>query len=126
MLGKFPASFGGSFDFDWQRIYKVNRYNKLYNFYLFPSFRFAWHPNFGVKGLDVYALGTFGIPLAWQNYKYGDANHKNHVRQYFAPWAGFFGIGVGVHYFFSDHFGVFSELGWLQLGILKLGISLGF
>jgi len=72
------------------------------------AFRAGYHPDLGVKGLDVYAnlsLGiwnTFFIPVLYPQ----------------------FGIHLGVRYFFGPLFGIFGEAGYsFNANFVKLGVA---
>ena len=70
-------------------------------------FRIAWHPNFEVKGLDVYAMLKLGFALGFWGgdaKKYGGNDVKN-------PNGFAWGTQVGVRYFFTDNIGIFGEFG---------------
>jgi hypothetical protein len=73
------------------------------------ALRVGYHPDFGVKGLDLYLNATVGmISLIFI--------------PSFAPQAG---IHLGVRYFFGDVFGIFAEGGWaINQNYAKVGISL--
>jgi hypothetical protein len=61
--------------------------------------RFGYHPDLGVKNLDIYALAKIGLGVGLAK---GD---KTKI--------GFgYGFGVGARYFFTGSIGVFSELGF--------------
>jgi hypothetical protein len=59
-------------------------------------FRAAWHPDFGIDGLDPYVLGKagVGIPLDRLDIGFG------------------FGADLGIRYFFTDMIGAYAELGY--------------
>ena len=74
------------------------------------ALRAGYHPDLGIKGLDVYLNITFGI-----------------CSVFFLPMfrALQFGTHLGVRYFFGDSgFGLFAEGGWsLNANYGKLGIA---
>jgi hypothetical protein len=72
------------------------------------AFRAGYHPDLGVKGLDVYLNLTAGI-----------------MNIFFIPLpAPQFGIHIGARYFFGSIFGIFGEGGWaLNANYVKMGIA---
>jgi hypothetical protein len=73
------------------------------------ALRVGYHPDFDIKGLDVYANVTLGI---WNIF----------FIPVFVPQVG---IHLGARYFFGEVFGVFGEGGWsLNLNYIKIGVSI--
>ena len=69
----------------------------------------AWHPNFEVPNLDIYATLKLGlnIGILTGDYGYYGSNAKGGL--------GFaYGFNVGARYFFTPSFAAFGELGWDQ------------
>jgi hypothetical protein len=70
--------------------------------------RIGYHPDLGIRGLDVYVNLTVGI---WDAF---------FIPLLFVPQVG---AHVGVRYFFGSVFGVFAEGGWsLNANYVKTGI----
>jgi hypothetical protein len=88
------------------------------------SFHFAIPAEIGKK-LDPYAGVLIGYVIT--NYSY---NNGYNTLGYGLPTGKAGGIAVGAfagaHYLFSQHFGVFGELGYTSFSILSLGIALKF
>ena len=81
--------------------------------------RAAWHPNFEVPNLDVYAIIKLGMAIGLLTNK----------PEYYKGRSGFAGGGnVGVRYFFGPKFGLFGELGWdsYNVGIKYTGPYSGY
>jgi len=73
------------------------------------ALRVGYHPDFGVKGLDVYANLTAGI---WSLY-------------FFPVMYPMIGIHLGARYFFGSFFGIFGEAGYAtNANFVKLGVAL--
>jgi hypothetical protein len=73
------------------------------------ALRVGYHPDFGIKGLDVYANVTLGI---WSVF----------FIPVFAPQVG---IHIGARYFFGEVFGIFAEGGWsFNANYAKIGVSI--
>lgn len=84
--------------------------------------RFGYHPNLGVKNLDVYAdiaLGYYGYPAK---------------AEYYGTWPGaksdpgdysrfYWGFNLGARYFFTNTVGAFLELGYSALSFVTAGVS---
>ncbi|MDR1218467.1 MAG: hypothetical protein LBK73_02535 [Treponema sp.] len=72
------------------------------------ALRVGYHPDLGVKGLDVYANVTLGI---WNAFFF----------PLFVPQVG---VHIGVRYYFGEVFGIFGEGGWsFNANYVKAGIS---
>jgi len=64
----------------------------------------AWHPNFEVPNLDVYAHMKMGFAIGLLTNKYSDR---------YSGKSGFcIGFGVGARYFFSNSIGIFGDVGY--------------
>jgi hypothetical protein len=72
--------------------------------------RLGYHPDFGVKNLDIYALIKMGMAL-------GFALDEGR------PGFGF-GFDLGARYFFTQHIGAFGELGYDGYFFNVEGVSL--
>jgi hypothetical protein len=85
-------------------------------------FRIAWHPNFGVQGLDPYILGKGGIGIPMQaKVSSGGVSVSTDLLD-----LGFgFGVDAGVRYFFTDMIGAFGELGYQTIIYTISGIGGG-
>jgi hypothetical protein len=67
-------------------------------------FRLAWHPDWGVRGLNSYVMVKIGDALAfWTGNDRDIATTPNGLA---------LGFGAGGRYFFSDHIGLFIDLGY--------------
>ncbi len=92
----------------------------LYGYFLISArgnYHFIFHDKF-----DTYAgisLGYLVVSGKW----HGEAAHPENYD--FASSKFYPGIYVGARYFFTDHFGVFSELGY-QLAVFTVGVSFKF
>jgi hypothetical protein len=79
--------------------------------------RVAWHPNWGVKGLDTYVMVKVGFSHALN---YGDM--KDYAGSDMGNGAAF-GVDAGVRYFFTKMIGVFGEVGYTDYLITKNGFA---
>jgi hypothetical protein len=123
-LGGLPFFFGGFFGISSQRYEYANYYTSTYTFYAFGA-RFGYHPNFGVKGLDLYlatSMGYYGAneEVTWAS---GRSGSTTSLAGYIPFYMGF---EAGVRYFFVPVFGVFSEVGYSSISFIKVGITLKF
>ena len=73
-------------------------------------FRVAWHPNFEVPNLDVYAAFKLGVGIGIAP----DVSSSD-IRKFGFAW----GTDIGVGYFFNKSIGVFGELGWNYYPLYK-------
>jgi hypothetical protein len=86
--------------------------------------RFGYHPNLGVKNLDVYADIALGYYIFSGKAEYSGSwgtiqrTSPNDYSQFY--W----GLNLGARYFFANALGVFVELGYSVLSSLTVGISL--
>jgi hypothetical protein len=92
--------------------------------FLAPAFRFGWHPNFGVKGLDAYALLGLSVPLSVYKYPHyvGNGNYEERT-DIDVWWVSFVGVAIGARYFLTPNFGVYAELGYISLNYATIGVT---
>jgi hypothetical protein len=93
--------------------------------------RFGYHPDFGVKNLDVYATAGLGLYiLSWKTEtKYDEttylgsaASGSNDAND--SEFA--FILTVGARYFFTKNIGVFADVGVGPLSVFTGGVALKF
>jgi hypothetical protein len=121
-LGGLPFFFGGFFGINSQE-YETNEYTQTYTYYAIGA-RFGYHPDFGVKGLDLYFAASSGYygrneRVDWESGQSGSISSSGYVPFYM-------GFEAGVRYFFVPVFGVFSEVGYTNIAWIKAGITLKF
>jgi opacity protein-like surface antigen len=87
--------------------------------------RFGYHPDFGVKNLDVYANVGLGLYiLSWKTEtKYTDESLKSNDAND-SEFA--FILTVGARYFFTENIGVFADVGVGPLSVFTGGVALKF
>ncbi|MDR3123678.1 MAG: hypothetical protein LBU16_07875 [Treponema sp.] len=83
--------------------------------------RFGYHPNLGVKNLDVYA----GTALGYYIYsREGEGNWTGSTPKpdddYSRPY---WGLNLGARYAFTGNIGAFVELGYSALTFVTAGVS---
>lgn len=74
--------------------------------------RVAWHPNFEVRGLDPYVALKLGLSIGTgykSDYSLSNVNFA---------WGG----NVGCRYFFNDTIGIFGELGYDNIPLVKVSL----
>jgi hypothetical protein len=120
-IGGIPFTVGGFFGFT------VNRDDYIYGDYRYTGMafggRFGYHPDLGVKNLNVYAVAGLG----WYLYKgafSGKAGYSGYTDVDRSTF--YFSADAGVRYFFTNNIGVFAELGWSWLTFIKAGLALHF
>jgi hypothetical protein len=69
--------------------------------------RVAWHPNFGIKNLDTYALLKLGYTIGFFG---GEITDKLTINK--QPSGFTIGFKIGARYFFTEHLGIFGEFGY--------------
>jgi hypothetical protein len=125
-LPKTSFTLGGSLGFNyysWNSSVRDINYSRL----LFPlSFRFAWHPDLDVKQLDLYAMaGVSIVPSLYTQPVYNATKLKYQEDTTFDIfWPGIFSGGVGVRWFFTPSFAIWSEAGYLNVHFITLGVTL--
>lgn len=67
--------------------------------------RIGYHPDFGIKNLDIYALGKIGFGIGFWSGDDKDDDTTN-------PMGLIYGFDLGVRYFFTPSIGVFAEGGY--------------
>jgi hypothetical protein len=71
--------------------------------------RVGYHPDLGVKNLDVYALAKIGFGIGFFTGDLKDWADDYNVSN---PKGLVYGFDIGVRYFFAKHIGVFAEGGY--------------
>ena len=89
---------------------------------MFFGARAAWHFDFGVRNLDVYALAELGLLVETWEAEYSRF-YNSESEEYSEV---FFGIFAGIRYFFTNNFGIFAELGFSMPRIASFGIAFKF
>ncbi|MDR1248487.1 MAG: hypothetical protein LBK63_04200 [Treponema sp.] len=84
--------------------------------------RFGYHPDLGVKNLDVSANLALGYYLytAKANYNGSWSGPKPDPKDYSRLYLGF---NLGGRYFFTDNVGAFLELGYSALSFVTAGVT---
>jgi hypothetical protein len=128
-LGGIPFTLGGFFGFNRSK-YEWNSglgYDYTYTFTgtAFGA-RLAYHPNFGVKNLDVYTTFALGYYLYG-----GKAEYKGTWGALAKPSPDkydrfYYGFNLGARYFFTPAIGAWAELGYSALSYISAGISVKF
>jgi hypothetical protein len=72
--------------------------------------RFSWHPNLGVKNLDIYAGPKMGLTMLFYRGSYDSAADKIAGSNRSVSWGFAFGSDCGVRCFFTPAFGMFVDL----------------
>ncbi|MDR1785852.1 MAG: hypothetical protein LBR23_05230 [Spirochaetaceae bacterium] len=76
---------------------------------LIPIFlRIGYHPDLGIKNLDIYALGKAGYAIGFWT---GDITDSKTITLS-NPMGFAFGFDLGARYFFTRNLGVFVEVGF--------------
>jgi len=73
-------------------------------------------PYFGV------AAGWSGNTLTWTDNNPNNSNNKSSIS--FTPF--YFGLGVGMRYYFTDNIGMYVEFGWDKWALMQAGLALKF
>jgi hypothetical protein len=131
VLNNTPFTLGGSVGFNYWNYasYLGTTVDGYKNSYLFIplAFRFGWHPDFGVKGLNPYLVTGISPTIYFHTVSY-DASYwgtsEKHTEGGLYWWSIFY-INAGIRYFFTDKFGVFGEFGW-GLNLANIGVTFKF
>ena len=74
--------------------------------------------------LDPY----FGVSAGWSGntFTWTDTNPNNNTKSSvsFSPF--YFGLGVGMRYYFTDNIGMYVEFGWDKWALMQAGLALKF
>jgi tetrahydromethanopterin S-methyltransferase subunit E len=125
-LGGLPFTlglFGGFTTSKYQYSYAGVAYGYTYNYTgIAIAGRFAYHPNFGVKNLDVYAAMALGyyVYSAKAEYTNWENLPKPDPKDYSTLYWGF---NLGARYFFTGAVGAFMELGYSALSFITAGVT---
>jgi hypothetical protein len=96
--------------------------------------RFGYHPDLGVKNLDVYANAGLGLYIrSWK----GEGKPRNsgldtsgldipHINEDDSETNVTFSLTVGGRYFFTNNIGIFADVGLGPLSALTAGLALKF
>jgi hypothetical protein len=127
-FGGIPFTIGGMAGFT-RSEYKWSGYNYGYTYSyngIAIAGRFAYHPNFEVENLDVYAVAAMGYYIYTGKGEYhGDWGTVYRSDPYdYSEF--FFGINAGARYFFTNNIGVYGEVGYSALTYISLGLALKF
>jgi len=114
-LGGLPFTVGGMFGFTMSRYEYGNNSNTWTGIAI--AGRFGYHPNFGVKNLDVYANLSLGYYIFTVEYKTRYNSWKADASAFYL------GINLGARYFFNEKFGAFLEVGYSNLSYATVGVS---
>jgi hypothetical protein len=126
-LGGLPFTVGALLGFTTSKYksgYGIYEYTWSYTGIAIAG-RFGYHPDFGVKNLDVYAniglgyyiyTGKADYPSNFGGYKYDPDNLST-------PY---FDFDIGAHYFFTNNIGAFLEVGYSYLSFITAGVALKF
>ncbi|MDR2069988.1 MAG: hypothetical protein LBP81_01020 [Treponema sp.] len=129
-IGGIPFTLGGFFGFN-QSKYKYDYiagygYTYTYTGTAFGA-RLAYHPNFGVKNLDVYATFALGYYLYGAKAEYTGEWPTGTLKTSPAKYDTFYwGGNLGVRYFFTPKIGAWAELGYSALSYISAGITIKF
>jgi len=117
------VSFGGIFEYkysNWAGTWLNTNYKYNYSQVLIGP-RAAWHVHaFDSDKYDAYA-GVGGGVRFWTEYNWNGSKYVNKAKV--SPYGELF---VGGRMMFSDKFGLFAELGFGTLSVLKFGVTFGF
>ncbi|MFP3041455.1 porin family protein [Treponema primitia] len=86
--------------------------------------RFGYHFNWGVDGLDTYAIATLGLALESAQVKWGSYYNSGDTTD--SDTSLLFGVAIGARWFFTPVIGVFLELGYSALSFASTGLSIHF
>jgi hypothetical protein len=129
VMPKTPFTLGGGIGLTFYEA--APGYDGISNSHVFIplSFRFAWHPDLGVKNLDLYALATITPTISINSYPVPDGVDANLRPKYRKEtksglwWASIIGVSAGARYYFAGNIGAFAELGY---GIAPVSIGVTF
>ena len=94
-----------------------------HGWYMGMGARFAWHFDFGIRNFDTYVGGVLGLIM--QDQRIDDLLDRS--RDFTDTNFDFFGgFHIGARYFFHDNIGMFAEIGFNQLTLAAIGLSLKF
>jgi opacity protein-like surface antigen len=89
--------------------------------------RFGYHPNFGVKNLDVYANAGLGLYIrSWKGEGKSNIRSEYDVKEDDSESNVSFSLTVGGRYFFTNNIGIFADVGLGPLSALTAGLALKF
>jgi hypothetical protein len=89
--------------------------------------RFGYHPNLGVKNLDVAANALLGYYYLNRATEYhGDYYLSNPKPDPKGDSELLFGVNVDVRYFFTKNIGIFGEFGYSKFAFATAGVALKF
>lgn len=71
--------------------------------------RFSWHPNMGLKNLDIYTGVKMGANMLSYSGSYDGETGNITGSDYNTSWGFAFGSDCGVRYFFTSAFGMFVD-----------------
>lgn len=104
-IGGFPMTLGLAIGYFSGNLTQTNEHCS----YMPIGIRFAYHFNFNIPRLQVYALLTIGPVLSFAD---------NFNKAFF--W---FGLNAGSRYFFHPNIGAYIELGFDRVHIINFGFS---
>jgi hypothetical protein len=121
-IGGIPFTVGGFFGFT------ARRDERFYGDYKYTGYafggRFGYHPDLGVKNLNVYAVGGLGWYIFKGVYESKGGYSYPYTDEDYSTF--YFSADIGVRYFFTNNVGIFAEVGWSWLTVLKAGLALQF
>jgi opacity protein-like surface antigen len=122
-IAGIPLAFGGFFTYaksEWQP-WSYWRYEVEYTWYAFGG-RVSYHPDLGVKKLDVYGafdIGYYGVSV--------DDNFPPGYPKYHAESGSiYWGPNIGARYFFVPMFAAWAEAGYSSFAFVKVGVTVAF
>jgi hypothetical protein len=118
-LGGIPFTLGGFFGFT-QSKYDESWGGSGYTFtFTGTAFgaRLGYHPNLGVKNLDVNAALGLGYYLYTGKSEYTGSGVKTDYSRFY------FGLNIGARYFFTPIIGAWAELGYSALAYVSAGVT---
>jgi hypothetical protein len=128
-IGGLPFTIGGLVGFNRSK-YEWSFLNYGYTFtYTGIAFaaRVGYHPDFGVKNLDIYAALALGYYIYTAKAEYtGDWSLYGPKTDPTSYSRFYFGINLGARYFFVPMFGVFVEAGYSALSYITAGVAIKF
>jgi hypothetical protein len=127
-LGGLPFTLGALVGFttsEYQRDYYGLKYGYQWDYTgLAVAGRFGYHPDLGVKNLDVsanIALGYYSYTgKAHYNGSWPSGTPKPDPDNYSRVYLGF---NFGARYFFTKNFGAFLDLGYSALSLVTAGLT---